>query len=143
MNFQKLMAMGAGSVIALAAAAQVAVPPCCKYLWEWPAEENPNGACAGNSSYTCQTGTTFVRGDDPLLDAKSGWIQAQCFRVTLHGDAEFYHVDCADLPPNGIFIGVLPNGQCCYAVGETGDIESVSAGYVIRKCEGNCWGTQS
>lgn len=144
-SMQKVVAIGAGSVMALAAAAQVIVPPCCKYLWEWPPDRNPDGACSGNHSYTCQTGSSYVWGDDPLSDAKGPFIQAKCKEVFLFGNAQFLRVDCAEFPPPGKFIGVLPNGQCCYAVGSEIDIQVIetNAGYQIRRCEGNCDGSQS
>ncbi|MCL4222377.1 MAG: hypothetical protein KJZ65_13515 [Phycisphaerales bacterium] len=141
MNIQKLMAMGASLVIALAAAAQVAVPPCCKYLWEWPAEENPNGACAGLEATSCQTGAQNVWGEDPMARMKRLWVEAKCFLALLESPAAFYRQDCSDEPPaGGHFIGVLPNGQCCYAVGPEHNLEIVplGTGYWVRDCIGNC-----
>lgn len=140
---QKLVALGAGSVIALAAMAQVVIPPCCNYLWDWPSEENPNGACAGKEATSCQTGSQNVWGEDPMARDKFPitYIQAQCFSVVLGENADFLRQDCADDPPaGGYFIGVLPNGQCCYAVGYGPDIdiESYNAGYLIKQCEGAC-----
>lgn len=148
LNIEKLVALSAGSIIVLAASAQVLIPPCCKYLWDWPTTMNPPapaGACSGDHSYTCQTGSEYVWGDDPLSDAKGPYIQAQCFQVILEDGAEFLRVDCSELAPPGVFIGVLPNGQCCYAVGAPQNIQifPTPAGYQIRQCEGNCGGSQN
>lgn len=143
-NTQKLMALGAGSVIALAAVAQVIIPPCCKYLWEWPPEFNPpppGGGCSGTHSFVCQTGAQNVWDDDPEAQQKRyTFVEAKCFQVELKGSAHFVRLDCSDPPPPGEFIGVLPNGQCCYAVGLPQDITIVpyDAGYEIRLCLGQC-----
>ncbi len=144
---QKLMALGAGSVIVLAATAQVALPPCCKYLWEWDPAQNPDppgGACSGAYSFTCQTGSQNVWGEDPMSRKKGRLINAQCFTVQLQGTAYFVRQDCADGPPSPYarFIGVLPNGQCCWADGDIGPNDIVitpsPAGYMIKKCDGKC-----
>lgn len=81
-----------------------------------------------------------------MSDAKGPFVQALCKEVFLFGSAQFLRVDCAeDPPPPGEFVGVLPNGQCCYAVGSANDIQIVetNAGYQIRRCEGNCGGSQN
>lgn len=140
-TFQKFVALGAGMVIVLAASAQVLLPPCCKYLWEWPTEDNPDGACSGTTSTSCQTGSQSVWGEDPMAREKGFYIDAECFSVVLGDNADFLRQDCAEDPPaGGHFIGVLPNGQCCYAVGFEPDIDidPFDAGYLIRSCDGGC-----
>lgn len=148
---QKLVAIAAGSVIVLAASAQVLIPPCCKYLWEWDPAQNPDppgGACSGTYSFTCQTGSQNVWGEDPMARQKhtpDTYIAAQCFTVQLQGTAYFVRDDCANGPPSwsAQFIGVLPNGQCCWADGDSGPDNKIIitpslAGYQIRKCEVDC-----
>lgn len=145
MMSQKLVAFGAGSVIVLAASAQVLLPPCCKYLWEWPSEDNPDGACTGSATTSCQTGSQNVWGEDPMSRQKGPYVDAQCFSVVLYGTAQFARQDCSEPEPaHSKFIGVLPNGQCCYAIGDAFywdmdiDIEQYNAGYLIKQCEDGC-----
>ncbi len=146
MLIQGFLAVGAGAVVVLAAAAQVGppAPTCCKYLWEWPEELNPpkpGGPCSGSFSTACQTGVDIAGSQDPNAKKYDPTLQPAICRWVLFGQSNYFiRQDCnLPAPPHTTLIAVLPNGQCCY-VGGIGipEIDDYPAGYMIPTCEDEC-----
>lgn len=139
---QRLLTAAAGSLIACAAIAQVG-PTCCKYVGIWPAEGNPDGACAGSSSRVCTTGSNAAGVNDPMARRFGPLFTPNCYDITLTGTATFVHQDCALPPPAGALFLVsvqLSDGQCCYIVGDAQDVTLTATPqpFQIPSCSGAC-----
>ncbi|MCL4221175.1 MAG: hypothetical protein KJZ65_07380 [Phycisphaerales bacterium] len=139
---QRPLMAAAGSLIACGAVAQVA-PTCCNFIGIWPEEGNPDGACAGTHASFCTTGSIGAELSDPMARRWGDVFTPHCWEITLTGDATFVHQDCA-LPPPAGWIGLvgvpLPDGQCCYIVGDPDEMEVLSTPqpFQIPRCSGNC-----
>lgn len=105
------------AVIVAGAVAQVVIP-CCKYNYEWPGV-TAGDECSGTSTEVCETSSTSCGQSDPLCKYRAaGTRYARCCVYELGPFASFLKDDCGLNPPPGARIGKLPDGSCCWILGE-------------------------
>ncbi len=114
----------------------------CKYLFQWPPGGNPppsaGGPCSGSMAMVCETNAESGFSNDPQMRRRYGWRWANCYVYTLEGDAYFARGECAGGPPaGGTQIAVLPDGRCCWIVGDF-DVTPVPQLFQIWNCEDPC-----
>lgn len=92
---------------------------CCKYTYTWPADGNPGpeGPCSGSISTACESGAPAATPDDPLARLTFGTRPANCRTIFLDGSQYFIRAACSQPPAGTVLVGVLPDGQCCFAGG--------------------------
>lgn len=125
------------------AAAAESMLVCCKYTYTWSTkdgDQGPDGPCSGVVANLCEETATTAGNTDPLRQlASSSTRWANCYRFDLGAFNSFVRGPCNSPPTNGIFVGVRPDGTCCWIVGTSVPTQTTTPrSFQVTICNGPC-----
>ena len=140
MNLHRFTGAISVGVISASVFAQV-VPLCCRYLYDWSQDDDPNTPCSGTHAFVCESSSNSATSEDPLAKARQFRLRkAACTDITLSSMGQFAHTSC-DIPPtpDSIYVAQLPDGSCCWADDPSPTVSITYQPFSVSRCEGNCY----